>query len=298
MNLTVIILTLNESEHIARAIRSISSLTDRILVVDSGSTDETIKIARELGANVLVHSFVTQAKQFNWALGQLPSDTEWIFRLDADEIVSSELINSVRSVLPNLGEEVSGATVNRRMTFMGRSIKWGGIFPIQILRLFRYGRGRSEDRWMDEHIIVDGQVIELNGELLDDNLKPLTWWIEKHNSYASREAFEVINNEFKLIPAKETSANVKGPAKLKRLLKERFYYKFPPKLRPLFYFAYRYFFRLGILDGYRGAAFHFLQGFWYRYLVELKVSEVREEIQRGDIPPKEAVKKLLDIDIS
>jgi hypothetical protein len=183
------------------------------------------------------------------------------------------------------------------MTFMGHSIKWGGIFPIPILRLFRYGLGRSEDRWMDEHIIVDGQVINLSGELLDDNLKPLTWWIEKHNNYASREAFEVINNEFKLMPSSKEPANIKGGAKLKRLLKERVYYKFPSKLRPLLYFIYRYFFRLGILDGYPGAAFHFLQGFWYRYLVELKISEVREEIHRGSIPPKEVVKKILDINV-
>ena len=134
MSLTVVILTLNEALHIARAIRSVADVADRVVVIDSGSTDRTVEIAREMGAKVLLHPFVTQAKQFNWALMQLPDDTDWIFRLDADEIVSPDLVVSMAKVLPTLGPETAGASVARRIAFLGRPIRWGGLFPVHIPR--------------------------------------------------------------------------------------------------------------------------------------------------------------------
>ena len=173
MTLTVVILTRDEELHIARAIRSVQAVADRILVVDSGSSDATVAIARDLGAEVLQHPFSNQARQFNWALEQLPADTDWIFRLDADEVVSPELALSLATRLPRLGPDVAGAEILRRIAFLGRPIRWGGLFPVSIVRVLRHGRGRSEDRWMDEHILLDGEVFQLDGELLDDNLKPL-----------------------------------------------------------------------------------------------------------------------------
>lgn len=279
--LTVVILTLDEARHIERALCSVAPFATHCLVVDSGSTDDTAARARALGAEVLTHPFVNQARQFNWALDHLPQETEWVFRLDADEVVSPELASEIAARLPGLPDDIAGLTVQRRIAFLGRPIRYGGLFPAHILRLFRYGRGRSEDRWMDEHIAVDGRVAALQGELLDDNLNPLGWWIEKHNRYAAREALEVLLAEQRGNPA--SAAAMGRQAALNRWLKQNLYGRLPPGLRALAYFLYRYLLRGGFRDGYPGLAFHVLQGFWYRFLVDARLYEARSHLARtGD----------------
>ena len=294
--LTVVILTRDESLHLARAIRSVQQAADRIFVVDSGSTDDTVIIANAHGAEVLVHPFTTQAKQFNWALEQLPEDTEWVFRLDADEIVSPELVRSLVQVLPDLPVSVAGASVDRRITFLRHPIRWGGICPVRITRVLRYGRGRSEDRWMDEHIKVAGATVRLGGELIDDNLNFLSWWTDKHNRYASREAVDLLNLEYRFMPhdtvASLRSGSQAGP---KRWLKERVYARLPAGFRALAYFLYRYVIRMGFLDGRVGFTFHFLQGFWYRYLVDAKVAEVKQHMLQQDVHVTAAIERVLGI---
>jgi len=206
MTLTVVILTKNEERHITRALASVSSIADRYVVVDSGSDDRTVEMAEARGARILVNPFVTQAQQFNWALDQLPSDTEWVLRLDADEIVTEPLAKQIKETLPKLGTDTKGIYVSRRMHFLGRPIRWGGLFPIRVLRVFRHGVGRCEDRWMDEHILVDGATADLSDEIIDDNLNSLTWWTEKHNAYASREVVDLLNLEYGFM-AHETVAD-------------------------------------------------------------------------------------------
>lgn len=296
MTLTVIILTRNESLHIARAIRSVQQIAHRIVVVDSGSTDDTVTIAHAHGAEVLVHPFLTQAKQFNWALDQLPEDTDWIFRLDADEIVSPELARSLERTLPGLPATVAGASVARRMAFLRRPIRWGGVFPVRITRVLRYGRGRSEDRWMDEHILLDGEEAQLDGELLDDNLNPLGWWIDKHNAYASREVVEILDVEFDFLN-RDRHDTPEGQAGVKRWIKEKIYAQMPGGLRAFVYFFYRYVLRLGFLDGTAGTGFHVLQGFWYRYLVDMKLYEVKAAMKGENLDAVSAIHKVLGIDL-
>lgn len=275
--LTVVILTLNEAQHISRAIASVSDIADRIVVVDSGSTDQTCHIAKDLGAQVLVHPFVNQAEQFNWTLDQLPPDTDWVFRLDADEIVTPALAKSLSARLSACGPDITGAEVLRRIVFLGRPIKWGGLFPMPVLRVLRYGRGRSDTRWMDEHIHTDGPTIRLDGELLDDNLNPLSWWIDKHNAYATREAIQVLSDE----EAAAREAGSAGTANANQ--KRNSYYKAPLFLRAFVYFLYRYVIRLGFLDGRRGLVFHFLQGFWYRFTVDAKIYETRLRLKSNAV---------------
>jgi glycosyltransferase involved in cell wall biosynthesis len=298
MQLTTIILTKNEERHIARAMASVAPLGGRVVIVDSGSTDRTVPIAQELGALILHHPWRNHATQFNWALDQLASDTQWVLRLDADEVLSSNLVAQIQALLPQLGPEVEGVTVGRRMAFMGRPIQHGGLFPISVLRLFRYGKGRCENRWMDEHIKVAGAVVHLPGEMLDDNLNSLGWWIEKHNNYASREVIDLLNLEAGFMPL-DTVANLRGgqQAGVKRWLKERVYARFPIGFRALAYFLYRYFIRLGFLDGREGTAFHVLQGFWYRYLVDMKLHEVRTYMRRNDVAAPVAIREVLGIDV-
>lgn len=298
MTVTVVILTLNEASHIERALRSVSPIASRCVVVDSGSTDDTVQLAQALGAEVLFHPFANQAQQFNWALDQLPKDTKWVFRLDADEVVSQPLAAEISARLPSISQEVAGLTVPRRISFMGRPIMYGGVFPAHILRLFRYGYGRSEDRWMDEHIQVDGSVEALKAELLDHNLNPLSWWIDKHNHYASREVVEILNDECEFL-VREGKPRLESGAQtsLKRVLKERVYARLPIGHRALVYFFYRYFIRLGFLDGREGTAFHILQGFWYRYLVDIKLFEVKKSMRREGYDVKTAIKDVLGIDL-
>lgn len=296
MTLTVVILTKDEEKHIARAIQSVNSVASRIVIVDSGSTDNTIQIAKKLGAEVLVNPFVTQARQFNWALDQLPEDTDWIFRLDADEIVSPELAQSLEQNLTDLPATVAGASVTRRMSFLRRPIRWGGVFPVRITRVLRYGRGRSEDRWMDEHILLKGAEVHLDGELLDDTLQPLGWWINKHNTYASREVVEILDAEFGFLGRNQLAAP-KGRAGVKRWIKKNVYMRLPSGLRAFVYFVYRYVCRFGFLDGPQGTAFHVLQGFWYRYLVDIKLYEVKSAMKNENLDAVSAIQKVLGINL-
>jgi len=183
------------------------------------------------------------------------------------------------------------------MAFLRRPIRHGGVFPIRIVRLFRHGRGRCEARWMDEHILADGPVVAFSGEILDDNLKPLDAWTEKHNAYASREVVDILAREHRL-PGVETVAALsgRGEAGTKRWLKETVYARLPGGLRALAYFLYRYLLRLGFLDGREGAAFHVLQGFWYRYLVDAKLREVRLHMARTGADPETAIRAVLGIE--
>ncbi|MEM9474844.1 MAG: glycosyltransferase family 2 protein [Pseudomonadota bacterium] len=297
--LTALILAHDEALHIERAIQSINGIAARIVVVDSGSTDGTRDLARALGAEVLHHPWVNHSTQFNWGLDQLPADTEWVLRLDADEVVTSELSGEIAANLPTLGAEIVGAYVSRRMTFMGRPIRYGGVFPVRVLRLFRHGEARCERRWMDEHIVADGLTTELHGEIIDDNLNSLTWWTQKHNAYASREVVDLLNLEHGFLPF-ETVADLKGggQAGLKRWIKETVYARLPLGARAFFYFIYRYFIRLGFLDGKEGAAFHVLQGLWYRYLVDMKLHEVQEYMRRNGVDAPEAIAQVLAISVA
>lgn len=296
MQLTVVILTKDEERHIGRCLSSVAPFATRCLVVDSGSTDGTAELARKAGADVLENPWVNYATQFNWALDQLGPSAGWVMRLDADEVVSSALAEEIAKNLPALGLEVDGVFVSRRMTFLGRPIRWGGVFPVRVLRLFRHGRGRCEDRWMDEHILLTGPTTDFAGEIVDDNLNSLTWWTEKHNAYASREVIDLLNLEFGFMPH-ETVANLHAgrQAGVKRWIKEKVYARMPGGMRAFAYFFYRYIIRLGFLDGAEGMAFHVLQGFWYRFLVDVKLREVKAHMAKTGASAPEAIKAVLGI---
>lgn len=298
MSLTVIVLTKNEERHIARCLASVAPFAAQVLVVDSGSTDRTVEIARAEGAIVLENPWINYATQMNWGIDRVSECTEWILRLDADEVVTPDLATEIATQLPGLGTDVDGVYVSRRMTFLGRPMHRGGIFPVRVLRLFRAGRGRCENRWMDEHILVAGATADFAGEIVDDNRNSLTWWTEKHNAYASREVVDLLNLEFGFMPH-ETVADLRGgqQAGIKRWLKENVYARLPGGFRAFAYFIYRYVIRFGFLDGKEGTAFHVLQGFWYRYLVDMKLYEVRTYMKVHDADVVDAIRDVLGITI-
>jgi len=298
MRIVGIVLTYNEELHLARCLASMQDLATQVVVIDCFSTDRTVEIAHNFGAQVIQHAWVNYATQFNWALTQLGADTEWVLRIDADEVLTPALAAEIKSCLPKIGPEIDGVYCGRRMTFQGRLIRHGGVFPVRVLRLFRFGRGHCENRWMDEHIKVAGPTLDLQGEIIDDNLQSLTWWTAKHNSYASREAVDLLNLEYGFMPH-DSVADLRGgkQAGIKRWLKERVYAQLPGGFRAFIYFIYRYFIRLGFLDGQAGTAFHLLQGFWYRYLVDANITEVKRYMRQNNVSIKTAIHDVLGIEI-
>jgi glycosyltransferase involved in cell wall biosynthesis len=273
--ITVIILTYNEELHIKRCIDSVIEFADRVVLVDSISTDNTKLIAMSYDIDFYENKFINQAQQFEWAINNCDVDSKWILRIDADEIIDSKLAFNIKKFVEHNGYEKNGAILNRRHIFLGKWIKYGGRYPLPMLRLFRNGCAHIEQRWMDEHIVLDaGTTVSLEGGFYDHNLNSITWFIDKHNKYATREVVDIMLRRLypELDPeiSKSTGLNIR----FKRFLKQGIYLKFPYFLRPFLYFIFRFFIQLGFLDGARGFAYHFMQGFWYRALVDLKCMEL------------------------
>ena len=297
MKISAVILTFNEEKHLRRCIESLGGVAGEVLVVDCFSTDATRDIARQMGAQVLENTWINHSSQFNYALGEVADDVDWVLRIDADEYLTPGLAEEIRVRLATIPPDVHGVYLPRRMTFMGRMIRHGGVFPVKVMRLFRRGTGRCETRWMDERIKVSGKTTSFNHELIDDNLNPLSWWVDKHNDYASREVVDLLNLEYGFL-SRDTVASLpdRSRASMRRWLKDNVYAHLPGGFRAFAYFIYRYVFRLGFLDGREGSAFHVLQGFWYRYLVDAKLAQVKRYMQLNGCPAQEAISRVLGME--
>jgi glycosyltransferase involved in cell wall biosynthesis len=282
VDLAVVILCHNEQIHLARALEHVAAIASEIFVIDSFSTDETVEIAPAYGAVVMQHEFVNYSRQFQWALDNAPITADWIMRLDADEVIEHDLADEIAAKLPGMPVDVVGINLKRKHIFLGRWIRHGGRYPLVLLRIWRRGCGRIESRWMDEHIIISGgRTVTFDGAFADHNLNDLTFFINKHNKYATREAIDTINQRISLFPREQeiTPGNTSWQASLKRFMKYKIYARIPFQYSAVFYFLYRYFFRLGFLDGIEGLSYHVLQGFWYRFLVGVKVLELQRAIK-------------------
>lgn len=292
LDLTVVILTKDEELHIGRCLEKLRPLNaKRIVIVDCFSTDTTKDIAIKYGAEVVEHTWPgNQAEQFNWAIDHLDITTQWILRVDADEYLLPELLQEFTDKLPTIDESVSGVMLRRRHIFMGRWMK-RGIYPVKLLRLFRNGYGRSEHRLMDEHIALSaGKCIEFENDFCDHNLNDLSWFCNKHICYAIREAAEYLNEEYSLDNNCDdfTSGNIVNQAAYKRKLKSR-YNSLPLFWRAAAYFLYRYVAKGAFLEGKEGFLFSFIQGWWYRTLVDAKILEIKRK-SSGD---PEGIKRIL-----
>ncbi len=279
-DLTVLILTKDEEMNLPKCIASIGGLAKRIVVVDSGSTDGTEAAAkaasrRDRPVDFYFHKWPGFSKQLNWGFENTKIDTEWIMRMDADEELTPELREEIDRRLPLLTSDINGVILRRRVYFMGRWLKHGGKYPELLLRIFRRGKGHCEERRMDEHLVVtEGKVVTFNSDFSDKNNKDLTWWTQKHNGYSSLEAQDYLSHT-------ETgdAARLNANARRKRKLKYGGYYRLPSFFRAHLYFIYRYYLRLGFLDGVEGKIYTFLQAYWYRFLVDAKLEEYRHKEQ-------------------
>ena len=267
-NITVIILTKNEEKNIEKCICSAKLIADRILVIDSGSEDNTVRLAKRYGAEVFYHEWQGHAVQFNWALDNCKIDTEWVFRLDADEIITEKLANEIRGELKSeKSKKVNAYALCWNMYFMGKHLKHGGNGKTYIIRLLRYGKGRVEEKSMDERFAVEGTVKNLKEPFLHYDYKGLDSWLEKHLKYSALE----------LQVYKENSSIENNNANKRQKQRRGLYYSMPLFLRAKFYYWYRYYLQLGFLDGREGKIFIYLQAYWFRYVVDAKIYEMERK---------------------
>lgn len=277
LDLTTIILTYNEELHIRRCLENVCSFSKRVIVVDSPSTDSTVEICKEFqNVNVVTHKYPgNQAEQFNWALDNLSIETEWILRIDADEYLLPDLVDELRIKLPHLPSEVTGIELKRRHIFMDRWVKHG-IYPIMILRLFRTGCGRYDERLMDEHIILlRGNSIVFDNDFCDHSLISIDDYCKKHLNYARREAVEVLDEIYTLTEDNKDTCSLGTQARKKHKAKSK-YNKLPLFIRSFIYFVYRYIVKGGFIDGKAGFVFAFIQGWWYRTIVDLNIYNIQK----------------------
>ncbi len=278
--ITAIILAFNEEVHMARCLTRLSAWVERVVVIDSFSRDRTVEIARELGAEVLQHPFKNHADQFRWGLAAAAPTTPWVMRIDCDEYFEETAPAALAALLPGLPDQVAGVTVKRKLIFRGRWIRHGRYYPTFLLRIWRNGAGEVEQRWMDEHIVLNrGSARLLEGaDLVDHNLNDLDSWTAKHNRYATLAMVDTLNREYSLFAEDTRIEGSAGAARRNRVLKNSVYGRAPLYLRAVALFIYRYVFRLGFLDGKVGFVFHFLHGFWLFVLIDAKLDEARDAI--------------------
>jgi glycosyltransferase involved in cell wall biosynthesis len=280
-SLDIIILTFNEERNIEACLQSAAQLRANIFVVDSGSTDQTTAICQKYTSNIFEHPFENYSVQRNWALNNLPLTGTWILNLDADHRVTPELAAQLNDIFgKQVNEEINGFLISRRTMFMDKWIKHGGHYPTYHANVFRRGFGMCEEKLYDQHFKVTGKTQVLKNDIVDVITDSLTSFINRHNHWATLEA--QYQMEQQNAPAIDDNGQLVhprlfgNPMERRRYLKKR-YEAFPLFVRPVIYFIIRYFFKLGFLDGTTGLVFHFLQGFWFRFLIDAKIYEARKE---------------------
>lgn len=276
-SVAVIILTFNEEVNLAAALDSVKGWATEVFVVDSYSTDRTVEIALERaadGVRVVHHRFENYSAQWNWALSHLPVTSEWTLKLDADERVTPEFKKEVDELLRSPPPDLHGVLFRRRLVFMGTPLRFGGVLDNHDLRLWRTGRAVFEQRSVNEHALVEGRRAALKSCVEHHDNKSITDWIGKHNRYSSLEATNLIQGNL--------TGGIKprffGSPIERRMWLRKLYYLLPG--RPLLYFLYRYFLRLGLLDGWTGFRFAFLHAS-FLYWIDLKRAEYRAT---GELP--------------
>lgn len=273
MHPAVIVLSFNSEDTLGATLSRARLVSDEIFVVDSFSRDKTAEIAWSYGAVVIEHPFEHYGAQRNWAIDTLPLSRPWQLHLDADEWMDDALVAAILALPDEPAED--GYLLGRYVRFLGRTLRHGGMNPTWHLRLFRSRRGRCEERRYDQHFYLTGggSPGQLPGAMIDDHRMPLGDWTARHNRWAESEAAE--------LQQAPVGVRVQGdprgsPIERKRYLRG-LYNAAPLFVRAFGLFFYRYFGRLGILDGTEGLIYWVLQCFWFHFLIDAKIWEQRRE---------------------
>jgi glycosyltransferase involved in cell wall biosynthesis len=269
----IIILTLNEEANIGVCLKSVCGWARQVFVLDSFSTDDTVAIARRFDCQVVQHAYSVEFAQRNWALDNLPIETEWIFYLDADEWMTTELKEEIEAVIRANPSE-NGFLLRWRFIWMGRWVK-RGYYPKWLLRLVRRETARWEQREVNPHLIVTGPTGRLENDFIHDNQKGIADWTAKHIVYAKREAEQLLKRGTQ---SECLNARFWGTQSQRvRWLRLNVYDRLPPLVRPMLYFFYRLILRGGFLDGWRAIIYHFLHALWCPLLIDLFYLEMRAD---------------------
>jgi len=275
---SIIVLTFNEETNIQPCLESVKDLTDEIFVLDSFSSDRTLDLARQYTPLIYQNAWVHWAHQRNWALDNLPITNEWVFFLDADELISKELGREIYDTLMAPPPNIEGYYIKRNFYFLGRWIKHGGYQSDFILRLFKKDKARSIGSGAREYVTVKGELGRLKNPMIHEDHKGIGVWIDKHNKLAGLEAMEALRLEAEngLTSKSVCAANIKVEHSFRIWLRENVWARMPLFLRPFPYFLYRYIFQLGFLDGKEGFIYFFMHGLWFHILIDTKYLEFKK----------------------
>jgi glycosyltransferase involved in cell wall biosynthesis len=269
---TVVLLTFNSAAIIRQTVAQALKVSSRVFVVDSGSTDGTVEIVHEMRCEVTHRAFTNYSDQRNWAIEQIAASSTWQLHLDADEVLDDLAIAEIRAVLA--GKSSADAyMLKRRDYFMGHMLRFSGVNPWH-LRLFRSGVGQCENRLYDQHFVSARPAAQLKGLMHDKNALSLSDWVARHNRWSDLEAQEAMRLSHEC--AGVLQARLLGDARERTRFFKGLYYRLPIALRAFSYFFFRYFVRLGFLDGVPGFYFAFFQAFWFRMLIDAKIHERRQ----------------------
>lgn len=283
--LTIIILTYNEEDNIRACLESIKDIQANRFVVDSYSTDRTLDILEEYGVPYQQHPFLNYSAQRNWAQENHPFKSEWLLHLDAGERATTDLVHWINQQFEPTDPTIDGYLIARRAIFMGRWIRHGSYHPIYQLRLVRKGTARCEYKAYDQHFISTGKVqpTPANADLEDLVMNNMRDFTVNHARWALYEAAETIHNESAARSGTLQAKLFGSPIERRRWFKQKIFQRVPLFVRSFFYFFYRYFFKLGFLDGKEGLIFHVLQGFWFRFLVDALIFEIRQDLDEDPL---------------
>jgi glycosyltransferase involved in cell wall biosynthesis len=292
--IVAVILTHNSGATLARVIDSCAGVAARTVVVDSGSQDATVRIARQRGCEILTHPFVNYSQQRNWAqrsAGLAPDD--WVLHLDDEDVLTPDLAREIERAVRTAPADLTGFLMRRVSFFLGRPILHGHLNPNWHLRLFRASNGFCEDRLYDQHFVTDGKTRHLKGLMLDLQEGSLEDWTSAHNRWSTAEALEAgrsrRSGEHERRTLQET---LQGDLRMKkRWIKNRIWYRSPLFLRSVLFFLYSYVLRLGFLDGREGLTYSVLQCFWFRFLVDAKLLEARMAVRNAPGAPTGAAER-------
>ena len=282
--LSFIILTYNEEIHLPRLLSSIDGLGADIFVLDSGSSDKTLDIARSFNAKVKSHPFENHPKQWDYALKTFSIKTRWVIGLDADQVVSAQLFKKLLDFEnEDIAQDINGIYFNRHNYFKGKRLKYGGYRNKYLLKMFRTGLGNSDlNENMDHRFIVPGKtIVWKDGIVKEENLKEnnIDFWLHKHLKYSDLVAEEEYDRRYSA-RIQTTKGKYFGSPDERIAFYKSLWWQLPLYSRPFLYFAYRFVFKLGMLDSKEGRVFHFLQAFWFRLIVDIKLDELQKETNK------------------
>lgn len=263
-----------------RLLRSIADLNAPVFILDSGSTDGTLAVAEQYGAYTAQNKFVNHPQQWDYALKNLGIKTPWLICLDADQIVGPDLLQKLKAFDNEQYLNIDGIYFNRKYSFKGKWIKHGGYYPFYQLKMFRYGVGYSDlNENMDHRFIVPGNtIIWKDGVISEENFKEnrISFWLDKHNRYsdlvAQEEVERMLSTRYQTV-----TPNLFGSPDERTAWRKQLWWKLPRYMRPILYLIQRMIFQLGFLDGRTGIIYHFLQSFWFRLIVDVKIDELLKD---------------------